>query len=119
MSPKSDGTPWPEPAASGAKRSTLGADLKVDGQIRSRGPVDVQGTITGSISAPEVVVAASGRVDGSVVGLDVSIVGSVTGTIEAERATLAATAVVEADIRHDRIAIESGARMEGQLKRRS
>lgn len=111
--------PWPEPAASGARRSTLDTDLIVDGQIRSTGPVDVLGRVTGTITAPDVSVAQTGVVDGSILALGASITGAVTGTIEARSAQFAASAQVRADVLHETIAIEAGARIEGQLKRRA
>ena len=44
---------WPEAAHANSRRSLLAADLVIDGDVTSDGPVDVHGKIVGSASAPE------------------------------------------------------------------
>jgi cytoskeletal protein CcmA (bactofilin family) len=92
-------------------------DLVVEGDVTSSGAVDVQGRMVGSLRAPEVVVAGSGRVEGSVVANDLSVLGSVSGRISARNVQLAPSAVVHADVIHEQIAIEAGAELEGRLQR--
>lgn len=57
---------WPEAAQANARRSLVAADLVIDGDVTSGGPVDVHCKIVGSASASEVVVAATGRIEGTV-----------------------------------------------------
>jgi cytoskeletal protein CcmA (bactofilin family) len=47
-----------------------------------------------------------------------TIQGQIAGTIDALNVILTSSAVVRADVTHERIAIEPGAQLEGQLKRR-
>ena len=48
----------------------------------------------------------------------VPVIGAITGKAAASAVSLAATAMVQADVTHERIAIESGAQIEGRLIRR-
>ena len=111
----SDG--WPEPVRSGAQRSILGSDLAVDGDVTSTGPVEVYGHVSGQVRAPELLIAKSGTVDGSSIANELIVQGHIAGVIDARNVVLAAGSVVNADVTHERIAIDSGALFEGQLKR--
>ena len=109
---------WPGAAQANARRSLLAADLVIDGDVTSDGPVDVHGKIVGSASAPEVVVAATGRIEGTVSAHDLSVLGFVSGSVSARHIHLSPSAVVHADVLHERIVIEAGAELEGRLQRR-
>lgn len=116
--PNGDLDRWPDPVGSNSRRSVIAHDLVVEGDFTSSGPVDVQGNVIGSLRAPDVVVSGSGRVEGSVVAHDLSVLGAVSGTISARNIQLAPSAVVHADVIHERIAIEAGAELEGRLLRK-
>jgi cytoskeletal protein CcmA (bactofilin family) len=109
---------WPEAAQANARRSLLAADLVIDGDVTSDGPVDIHGKIVGSASAPEVMVAATGRIEGSVSAHDLSVVGFISGSVSVRHIHLSPSAVVHADVLHERIVIEAGAELEGRLHRR-
>lgn len=109
---------WPEPATADARQSVLGSDLVIEGDVVSVGPVEVQGKVIGLLRAPKIGVTQSGSIDGTVQALDLSVLGSVSGIISARQVSLSASAVVHADVRHERIAIESGAQIEGKLQRK-
>jgi cytoskeletal protein CcmA (bactofilin family) len=113
--PHGDLDRWPDPDGSNLRRSVLSHDLVVDGDVTSSGPVDVQGQVVGSLRAPEITVAGSGRVEGSVVAHDLIVLGAVSGTISARNVHLAPSAMVHADVTHERIAVEAGAELDGRL----
>lgn len=108
---------WPEAARANARPSIVAADLLIEGDVTCEGSVDVEGRIVGSIRAPQVVVAATGWVEGAVIAHDLSVLGSISGTVSARNVQLETSAVVHADVLHERIAIEAGAELEGQLQR--
>ena len=108
---------WPDPASSNARRSVFAQDLVFEGDVTSSGPIEVQGKVVGSLRSPEITVAGSGRVEGSVVAHDVVVLGTVSGTISARNVHLAPNAVVYAAVIHEQIAIEAGAELEGRLQR--
>lgn len=119
MAPNEKLPNWPEAARTNARRSILAGDLVIEGDVTSDGPVDVHGKIVGSARAPEVVVAATGRVEGAVTAHDLSVMGFISGSVSARHVQLSPTAVVRADVLHERIAIEAGAELEGRLERRT
>ncbi|MBU9698890.1 polymer-forming cytoskeletal protein [Rhodobacteraceae bacterium HSP-20] len=117
--PNGDLDRWPDPAGANALRSVFAQDLVVEGDATSSGPIEVQGNVVGSLRAPEITVAASGRVEGSIFAHDLVVLGAVSGTVSARNVQLAPSAVVQADVIHERIAIEAGAELEGRLQRRA
>ena len=74
---------WPDAARENALRSVLADDLVIEGDVTSEGPVDVHGKIVGSARAPEVVVAVTGLVEGSLFAYDLVVLGSVSGMVSA------------------------------------
>jgi cytoskeletal protein CcmA (bactofilin family) len=117
--PHGDLDRWPDPASSHARRSVFAQDLVIEGDATSSGPIEVQGNVVGSLRAPEITVAGSGRVEGSVVAHDLVVLGAVSGRVSARNVQLAPSAVVQADVTHARIAIEAGAELEGRLQRKA
>ncbi|OYU37422.1 MAG: cell shape determination protein CcmA [Pseudorhodobacter sp. PARRP1] len=110
---------WPIAAANSAARSRLAEDLEIDGDVTTTGPIDVMGKITGSLTAPEVLLLATGRIAGQVTALDISVLGTIDGTLAAKSVLLSGSARVQADITHETIAVEAGAQFEGRLKRKA
>jgi cytoskeletal protein CcmA (bactofilin family) len=117
--PHGDLDRWPDPARSNARRSVLSQDLVIEGDATSSGPIEVQGNVVGSLRATEITVAGSGRVEGSVVAHFLVVLGAVSGRVSARNVQLAPSAVVQADVTHERIAIEAGAELEGRLQRKA
>ena len=117
--PNGDLDHWPDPAGVNARRSVFAQDLVVEGDATSSGPIEVQGNVIGSLRAPEITVAVSGRVEGSIVVQDLVVLGVVSGMISARNVQLAPSAVLHADVIHERIAIEAGAELEGRLQRKA
>lgn len=119
MSDKMTMIAWSDAAAFGANRSRLAEDLEIDGDVSSEGPVDILGKIKGTVRASDVLISAQGRIVGSIVALSLSVHGTVEGKIQARSVSFAGSARVQADILHELIAIETGAGLEGRLKRKS
>ena len=117
--PNGDLDRWPDTTGANARRSVFAQDLVIEGDASSSGPIEVQGNVVGSLRAPEITVAGSGRVEGSVVAHDLVVLGAVSGMISARNVQLAPSAVVQADVIHERVAIEAGAAFEGRLERKA
>ena len=109
---------WPDPVSPNARRSIFAQDLVVEGDATSSGPIEIQGNVVGSLRAPEISVAGSGRVEGFIIAHDLVVLGAVSGTVSARNVQLALSAVVQADVIHEQIAIEAGAELEGRLQRK-
>jgi len=105
-------TPKAKPPA-----STLSADLKISGNIRTSGDINIEGEVEGDIRAHLLTVGEGAIVKGECVADDVVVNGRIVGRVRGLKVRLTATARVEGDIIHKTIAIESGAHFEGSVQR--
>ncbi len=101
-------------AAGGA--SVISTDLKVVGNLKSNGEIQIEGTIEGDIDVRLLTVGEQGKVDGSTMAETVRISGTVNGRVQAKTVRLDKSAKVTADITHESLTIEAGAYFEGQVQ---
>ncbi|MCE0504615.1 polymer-forming cytoskeletal protein [Roseivivax sp. GX 12232] len=108
-----------KPSAPKAKppASILSADLHVEGNLKTSGDIQVEGTVEGDIRAHLLTIGESATIKGEVIADDVVINGRIVGRVRGLKVRLTATARVEGDIIHKTIAIESGAHFEGSVQR--
>lgn len=97
--------------------SIVSADLRVVGDLTSKGEIHVDGNIEGDIRCQVLVIGQSGMVTGQIFADSVRVHGTLTGQIRARSVFLAATARVVGDISHESLAIEPGAFLEGHCGR--
>lgn len=97
--------------------SIISADLRMLGDLNSKGEIHVDGTIEGDIRCQILVIGQSGAVTGQIFSDSVRVHGNLTGQIRARSVFLAATARVVGDIAHESLAIEPGAFLEGHCGR--
>ncbi|MEM1078734.1 MAG: polymer-forming cytoskeletal protein [Pseudomonadota bacterium] len=97
--------------------SILSSDLKVVGNLRTSGDIQIEGQVEGDIHAHLLTVGEGATVNGEVVADDVIVNGRVIGRVRGLKVRLTSTARVEGDIIHKTIAIESGAHFEGSVQR--
>ena len=97
--------------------STISRGMTVVGKIMGEGTVHVLGQVEGELRALTVLIDEGAKVEGDVVGEEMTIGGTVKGTIHANRVKLNSTAVVEGDIFHRSLSIEENAHFEGSSKR--
>lgn len=95
--------------------SIIGPDLKVIGDLKSSGNIQIDGTVEGEIKSRALTIGERGNVHGALVADTVRIYGSVAGEVKATTVTLAKTAKVEGDIAHQTLEIEAGASLLGQI----
>ncbi|SDG95170.1 bactofilin family protein [Roseospirillum parvum] len=97
--------------------SLLGTDLKVVGDLECAGEIQIDGQVEGDIRCGTLVVGVKGRVTGEVTAKTVRLHGTIHGLVSAQTVFLASTAQMKGDIRHESLAIEPGAHMEGHCRR--
>jgi cytoskeletal protein CcmA (bactofilin family) len=97
--------------------SIIGEDLKITGNVSSKGEIQVDGEIQGDIHCGSLLLGDKATVQGSVLAEDVVVRGKVMGSIRGLRVTLQAQSHVEGDIFHQSLAIEQGAYFEGKSRR--
>ena len=97
--------------------SILCKDLPVVGQITSTGDIQIDGILDGDLRSHAVTVGQDAHITGELAGETVTIRGRVDGTIRARQVHLCATCEVNGDIYHEALAIETGAHLNGTVKR--
>lgn len=97
--------------------SIIGEDLTVNGNVLSKGEVQVDGEIKGDVHCSSLIVGEKAQITGGIVAEDVVVRGRVMGSVRGNRVTLQATSHVEGDVFHKSLAIEQGAFFEGKSRR--
>ncbi|MGB3279800.1 MAG: polymer-forming cytoskeletal protein [Pseudorhodobacter sp.] len=106
----------PSSPGSNSGKSVLASDLKITGDIVSKGSVEVMGEIDGSVAADSLVVSHEGAIKGTISAKTVDLRGKLNGKIESTTLTLRSAAQVTADVSYTTLSIESGAQIEGTFK---
>ncbi len=102
--------------ASGSVPSIISPDLKIVGDLKSTGHIQIDGTIEGLVKGALIIVGEQAKVEGSIIAETVQISGTVNGQVQAKTVHLDKGAKVVADISHDILTVEPGAYFEGQVQ---
>ena len=97
--------------------STIGEDLRITGNVSSKGEIHLDGEVHGDVSCVALVLGESATLEGNVTAEDVVIRGRLVGSVRGLRVTLQAMSHVEGDIYHQSLALEQGAYFEGRSRR--
>lgn len=97
--------------------SVIGPDLKITGDLETKGELQIDGEVEGEIHGSSVVIGKKGRITGGIVAEEIVVRGQVMGSIHGKRVLLQSSSRVEADIFHESLVIEDGASFEGRLQR--
>ncbi|WP_455373481.1 bactofilin family protein [Limibacillus halophilus] len=106
------------PAASSGSRSVLGSDLKIVGNLISKGDLNIEGEVEGDVNAASVTIGRGAKLNGSVKAERVEVLGDIKGQVDAASVNFAATAHMEGDVLHDSLSMEAGAYINGHVRRR-
>lgn len=79
-------------------KSVFASDLRVYGDVSSKGDLDIQGHVEGTVSVKDLVVGRGAGVDGQVRAASVAVAGNVTGGLECDRVAIESTGRVEGDV---------------------
>lgn len=109
--------PRPPTGPGSNTRSILAADLKIIGDVRSSGSVELMGEVEGTLEAHTLTIGGEGLVNGDVAADTVEIKGRLSGQIASQTLTLRAAAQVTANVGYSTVVIESGAQIEGRFAR--
>lgn len=98
--------------------SVIGPDVRIVGDIITKGEMQIDGEVEGDIACQTLVVGEGARINGAVTADKVRVHGELTGRIEADTVVIAKTARVVGDVAHQSLEIEAGAHLEGHIARR-
>ncbi len=98
--------------------SLLGTDLTITGDIVSEGDLQIDGKVIGDVKSVSLTIGEKAQVKGEIVCDKALIHGSVSGRVTAKDVYLSKSAKIVGDIHHDLVAIERGAFVDGQIRRR-
>lgn len=96
--------------------SVIGADMVVEGNIRAKDAVRVEGSVTGDVvTEGALIVSATGKVKGNVKGSSIIIGGSLEGDLTSGgRTEVASTGKVIGNIRTKSLVVDENAVFQGQ-----
>ena len=100
-----------------AAPSLISTDMKITGNLESKGEIQVDGAIRGDISTKKLLVGETADIQGEIIADSIRVHGRINGQIKAREVVLAKTAHVVGDILHENLSIEPGAFLEGLCKR--
>ena len=97
--------------------SVIGPDLIINGNLVSKGEVQIDGEVQGDINGTYVVIGEKARITGGIIAEEIVVRGHVMGSVRGKRVMLQSSSHVEGDIFHQALAIEQGAFFEGKSRR--
>ena len=97
--------------------SFLGSEVTVTGNIGGQGNLHIDGRVDGDVNCASLIIGNSGQVNGNITADDAKIAGAVTGTVAAKVLTIEASARITGDLSYDSVSVETGAQVEGRVKR--
>ena len=106
------GTPSGQPIL----ESRIGSRVTINGDLYSRGTIEVHGTINGSITCRDLTLGESPDVTGEITTESVRICGRFNGNIRARDVVLTRTAIVSGEIWHSSLSVEPGAEVQGTVR---
>ena len=107
----SEGPPSP------AGGSVIADDLVVEGVVAAKGAVEVRGQVNGDVEGQEVAVGSQAQIRGDIRGGRIRIDGSVEGDIAGGEVSLSPDAHVKGSISYRDLTVQSGATVNGQVRR--
>lgn len=107
------------PANGNGKRgsfSVLGNEVRVTGNVTAA-DLHLDGAIDGDVNCGALVLGANGHIAGSVTAESARIAGAIEGAVSVRELTVERGARISGDIGYETITIETGAQVDGQLRR--
>ncbi len=105
------------PAGRSGAMSFLGSEVTVTGNIGGQGNLHIDGRVDGDVKCASLIIGNAGQVNGNIAADDAKIAGAVTGTVSAKVLTIEASARIMGDLSYDSVSVETGAQVEGRVKR--
>lgn len=112
--PMNNPNPTPRPG-SAPTPSIVGPDVQIEGNVKTVGELQLDGSITGDLACGSLVMGETGKVNGTIAAETVTVRGTVKGEIRSKSVRLEKSAVVEGDVYHESLSVEAGAKLTGRF----
>ncbi len=99
------------------QHSVIGSDLTIVGDLVSTGDIKIDGRIDGNITCRTLTLGEQPVINSAIAAETVRICGTFSGQVEANKVVLTKDAKVTGDIAQEILEIESGAVLEGNIRR--
>ena len=96
--------------------SVLSQDLHIEGKIKSRGALQIDGEILGELKAKEITIGTTGVFEGKITCDTLTVLGKVSGKTKCKSLTLGSSAEIHGDVKYSQIQVEKGALLTAKLK---
>jgi len=97
--------------------SVISSDTVIKGKIDFKGELLIEGKASGDILGDNLTLGPSAKVDGKIIVKTITVQGNFTGFIRSDSVKLDAGSIVNGDIEHSEISIETGANFNGKVIR--
>ena len=97
--------------------SLVSANLRIAGNLTTDGELQIDGVVEGNVNCTRLTVGEPGVISGEIEADEVEVRGKVDGRISARSVHLTKTAQIVGDVWHSSISMESGAFLDGHLRR--
>ncbi len=104
-------------SAGAGNLSFVGADVVITGNVGGKGNLHIDGRVDGDVQCASVTVGQDGLIKGNVTADEARIAGTIEGTVAAKSLVIDASARISGDLSYDSVSIETGAIVEGRVKR--
>ena len=104
-------------AAKFLKPSVISEGFEFVGEIKAAGSLTVEGSIVGKVSVDNLIVGASGAVDGTVLAKTINVKGKLSGDVSCTEITVGGRSTVDGRLTYSSITIQRGGSVKGDLKK--
>jgi len=98
-----------------SKPSVISEGFEFTGDITYQGTLNVDGSVNGSITVQNLLIGASGKINGSIRATTIQVRGSFVGDATCQDLTLGSQSSVNAKINYSSLTIQRGALIQGEL----
>ena len=95
----------------------ISADLSIEGEVKSSGLIEVEGTVSGNVNGHSVIIRENGTVSGTLTCNNLQLKGKFEGELNAKSINISNKAFLKGDISYETLSVEDGALIDGQFKR--
>lgn len=89
-------------------KSVFSADLRIIGDVASKGDLDVHGSIEGTVSVRALAVARDAVIEGTVRAVSVEIAGRIAGRLECDHVAIESTGSLDGDVAYRTLSVVPG-----------